>query len=109
MCIFVWQFAKILRVQFPEPSITEFFRKLVRDVISQRKETGVSRKDFMQLLIELKERGSLATEHEEDRVEAEKLAGNHVASDKTSEQGALGPDSLTKHSKVKIRGRGASK
>jgi cytochrome P450 family 6 len=43
-----------------------FFRALVKDVITQRKQTGKTRKDFMQLLIEIKEKGRLAEEHEDD-------------------------------------------
>lgn len=43
-----------------EAEVTNFFRKLVKDVMELRKRTGTVRRDFMQLLIELKEKGSVS-------------------------------------------------
>jgi argonaute-like protein implicated in RNA metabolism and viral defense len=38
---------------------------MVRDVIEQRKKTGEVRRDFIQLLMELKEKGRITPEDEE--------------------------------------------
>jgi hypothetical protein len=54
-----------LRLGLIEKYETNFFRKLVKDVMEMRKSTGTTRKDFMQLLIELKEKGEIAVEKED--------------------------------------------
>jgi hypothetical protein len=44
---------------------TNFFRKLVKDVMEMRKSSGTTRRDFMQLLIELKEKGKIAIDKDD--------------------------------------------
>jgi cytochrome P450 family 6 len=49
-----------LKLGILDAEVTNFFRKLVKDVMALRKTTNTDRKDFMQLLIELKEKGSVS-------------------------------------------------
>jgi uncharacterized protein YfeS len=49
-----------------EPDVREFFRALVKDMMEKRKQSKVNRKDFLQLLIELKEKGSISMDAEEE-------------------------------------------
>jgi len=49
-----------------EKDVTNFFRKLVKDVMEMRKKTNTVRRDFIQLLMELKEKGSIALEEDDD-------------------------------------------
>ncbi|KAF4522250.1 hypothetical protein B566_EDAN009094 [Ephemera danica] len=55
-----------LRLAFFDKELSDFFRNLVRDVIALRSKTGNTRKDFMQLLIEIKEKGRLSSEDGSD-------------------------------------------
>jgi len=54
-----------------EPDVTKFFQTLVKDMMEQRKKSKTVRKDFMQLLIELKEKGSISAEDEDKPLESE--------------------------------------
>lgn len=50
---------KLLGVQVIDPGVTKFFKDVVSQMISQREEHGIKRHDFMDLLIELKNKGTL--------------------------------------------------
>lgn len=50
---------KLLGVQVIDPEITRFFKKVVAQMITQREEGGARRHDFMDLLVELKNKGQL--------------------------------------------------
>ncbi|XP_012280030.1 probable cytochrome P450 6a13 [Orussus abietinus] len=50
---------KLLGVQVIDPEVTRFFKDVVSQMIHQRTNTEVKRHDFMDLLIELKNKGSL--------------------------------------------------
>lgn len=50
---------KLLGVQVIDPGVTRFFKNVVSRMINQREEHAVKRHDFMDLLIELKNKGSL--------------------------------------------------
>lgn len=50
----------MLRFTFFAPEISKFFHGLVGDIIDKRTKSGNTRKDFMQLLIQLKEKGTVA-------------------------------------------------
>ncbi|XP_033339723.1 cytochrome P450 6k1 isoform X3 [Megalopta genalis] len=50
---------KFLGVQVIDPGVTEFFKNVVSQMISQRQKHAVKRYDFMDLLIELKNKGTL--------------------------------------------------
>ncbi|XP_076624229.1 putative cytochrome P450 6a13 [Colletes latitarsis] len=53
---------KLLGVQVIDPGVTKFFKDVVSQMISQREENGIKRHDFMDLLIELKNRGTLESD-----------------------------------------------
>ncbi|XP_078033588.1 cytochrome P450 6a8 isoform X1 [Augochlora pura] len=53
---------KLLGVQVIDPGVTEFFKNVVSQMISQRQKHAVKRHDFMDLLIELKNKGTLENE-----------------------------------------------
>ena len=50
---------KFLGVQVIDPEVSRFFKDMVSQMISQREEHGIKRHDFMDLLIELKNKGTL--------------------------------------------------
>ncbi|EZA57411.1 hypothetical protein DMN91_009128 [Ooceraea biroi] len=50
---FMPSLSKILRMSFLPKSADQFFRRVVADVIEQRRKTGSSSNDFLQLMIEL--------------------------------------------------------
>ncbi|XP_026296210.1 probable cytochrome P450 6a13 [Apis mellifera] len=50
---------KFLGVQVIDPGVTKFFKDVVSQMIKQRGEYGIKRHDFMDLLIELKNKGTL--------------------------------------------------
>ncbi|KAK1137957.1 hypothetical protein K0M31_002449 [Melipona bicolor] len=50
---------KFLGVQVIDPGVSKFFKDMVSQMISQREEHGIKRHDFMDLLIELKNKGTL--------------------------------------------------
>jgi hypothetical protein len=49
-----------------EPDVTEFFRALVKDLMVKRRDLKIARKDFIQLLVELKDYGSISVDAEEE-------------------------------------------
>ncbi|CAL7949195.1 unnamed protein product [Xylocopa violacea] len=71
---------KLLGVQVIDPEVTKFFKGVVSQMIRQREEHGIKRHDFMDLLIELKNKGTLENEsanghvcHDEDTEAAEEI------------------------------------
>ncbi|CAB3365204.1 Hypothetical predicted protein [Cloeon dipterum] len=64
-----------LRLAFINEELTNFFRRLVKDVMELRKKTKEIRKDFIQLLIELKEKGSVSVDTTEDEKEIKQQNG----------------------------------
>lgn len=66
---------KFLNVQVINPEVTRFFKNVVSQMLKQREEHGIKRHDFMDLLIELKNKGTLENE-----------AGNgHVSNDEDAD------------------------
>jgi hypothetical protein len=63
------QIARVFKFTLFKEEISQFFRYLVKEIVAGRSQTGNTRKDFMQLLIQLKEKGRLADEEEEDVTE----------------------------------------
>jgi len=53
---------RLLGVQLVDPSVTQFFMHVVSQMISQRENNGATRHDFMDLLIELRNKGTLDNE-----------------------------------------------
>ncbi|KAF4524101.1 hypothetical protein B566_EDAN007684 [Ephemera danica] len=64
--LFVPEISLRLRLGFMSRELTEYFRTMVRTVTELRAKTGIVRNDFMQLLIELKDKGCLSPEEDED-------------------------------------------
>ncbi|XP_051160610.1 probable cytochrome P450 6a13 [Leptopilina boulardi] len=54
---------KILGVQMIDPEVTKFFKSVVSQVIKQRENQELKRHDFMDLLIELKNKGTLEADN----------------------------------------------
>lgn len=71
---------RLLGVQLVDPSVTKFFTNVVSQMINQRENNGTTRHDFMDLLIELRNKGTLENEpgsptinSDEDAQEAKKI------------------------------------
>ncbi|XP_058816025.1 uncharacterized protein LOC131679332 [Topomyia yanbarensis] len=56
--------ARRLRIRFNDEDVSEFFFGVVRDTIAYREKNNVQRKDFMQLLIDLKNKGFIDGDNE---------------------------------------------
>jgi cytochrome P450 family 6 len=54
--------ARKLNVRFNAKAVTTFFSNIVKETIDQRERDQVRRKDFMQILLDLKEKGELECE-----------------------------------------------
>ncbi|XP_043064312.1 uncharacterized protein LOC108087605 [Drosophila ficusphila] len=54
--------ARLLRMRQIHQDITDFYVGIVRETVRQREEQGIVRNDFMNLLIEMKQRGELTIE-----------------------------------------------
>lgn len=54
--------AQYVGICFNDQDVSEFFMRVVRDTINHRKSNEVKRKDFMQLLLDLKDSGKLEEE-----------------------------------------------
>ncbi|XP_012062211.1 PREDICTED: probable cytochrome P450 6a13 [Atta cephalotes] len=59
---------RLMGVQLVDPSVTQFFTHVVSQMISQRENNGTTRYDFMDLLIELKNKGTLESEATNSRI-----------------------------------------
>ncbi|XP_011630895.1 probable cytochrome P450 6a13 isoform X1 [Pogonomyrmex barbatus] len=59
---------RLLGVQIVDPGVTKFFMDVVSQMIDQREDNGTTRHDFMDLLIELKNKGTLENEVSNPRV-----------------------------------------
>lgn len=55
--------ARLLRIGFFASSVTSFFQKVVRETVEFREKNGVTRSDFMQLLIQLKNNGKVEVDN----------------------------------------------
>lgn len=53
-----------LKITVNPPDISKFFIKVVEETVEYRKRNSVTRNDFMQLLIQLKNQGHLDTDHQ---------------------------------------------
>jgi cytochrome P450 family 6 len=61
-----------LKLSILDSEVSKYFRKMVQETVEYREMNNVKRNDFMQLLIQLKEKGSLDSEQgAEDRSEEE--------------------------------------
>jgi cytochrome P450 family 6 len=61
-----------LKLSILDSDVSKYFRKMVQETVEYREKNNMKRNDFMQLLIQLKEKGSLDSEQEtEDRSDEE--------------------------------------
>lgn len=54
--------ASILKIPFVPQDVTHYFKKMVKETVEYRENNNVTRNDFMQLLIQLKNKGIIDTE-----------------------------------------------
>lgn len=57
--IFPFEFLKLLRIIPNKPDVIKFFMNVVKDTVRYRETNNIYRKDFMHLLLQLKNRGKL--------------------------------------------------
>ncbi|XP_049831017.1 cytochrome P450 6k1-like [Schistocerca gregaria] len=73
----------LLRIQSNISVISEYFRGMVRETVKYREENNITRNDFMQLMIQLKNEGSVDShkgrEQKETEADAWKLSIDEVA------------------------------
>ena len=55
--------AKKLKIRIVKPKLSKFFMKVVKDTVKYREENNIYRKDFMHLLLQLKNRGKLVDDN----------------------------------------------
>jgi cytochrome P450 family 6 len=74
---------RAFKLKITKPDVEKFFMKLVRDTVAYREQNNIYRKDFMHLLIQLKNRGAVSEDDKilsEDNKTAEKaLTMNELA------------------------------
>lgn len=70
--------ARLLRLGVFARSVTNFFRKAVKDTIEYRERHNITRSDFLQLLIQLKNNGKL---DEDNQKQGETVASGKATSD----------------------------
>ncbi|XP_065338788.1 cytochrome P450 3A19-like [Cloeon dipterum] len=66
LVVFLPEVAMKFKIGVLDKEVTRFFEQLTKDIVDQRKKTKTVRKDFMQLLIELKEKGSVAIDDDDE-------------------------------------------
>nr|AFR43485.1 cytochrome P450 [Locusta migratoria manilensis] len=68
--------ARLFRIGAGTEEVSQFFRNMVRETVEYREKNGVTRSDFMQLLIQLKNTGFVEDEKAAARPEQSKDADN---------------------------------
>ncbi|XP_069687372.1 cytochrome P450 9e2-like [Periplaneta americana] len=58
--IFLPRLARFLRLGFATPKVQEFFRRIIREVTTYREKNNITRYDYLQHLITLKAKGTIA-------------------------------------------------
>ncbi|XP_055601566.1 probable cytochrome P450 6d4 [Uranotaenia lowii] len=72
---------RFLKMKFVDDDVEEFFIRMVRDTLEYRERTGVIRKDMMQLLLQLRNTGTVAVN--DDQWEAKATTGTGSGSFKS--------------------------
>lgn len=70
-----------LRVSTLDSDVSKYFRRMVEETVKYREENDVKRNDFLQLLIHLKQKGSLNSEHGDEDLIGEELDGTGDTAD----------------------------
>ncbi|XP_055604105.1 probable cytochrome P450 6a21 [Uranotaenia lowii] len=73
------EFSKSINLKLTEPDVEKFFLSLTRDTVEYREKNNVERNDFLNLLLQLKNRGYLTDNPEDSVKETVKLTMNEVA------------------------------
>jgi cytochrome P450 family 6 len=71
-----------LKLRSIDPKVSKYFRSMVQDTVSYREKNNIKRNDFMQLLIQIKNKGK----GEEDYKDSEQN-GNGYVEDKSADSG----------------------
>lgn len=58
---------KFFKIRFPKADVSDFFMKAVHDTVEYREKNNVRRNDFLQLLIDLKNKGKLEDEDKDSK------------------------------------------
>lgn len=72
---FVPQLIKYINFKITDPEVEEFVYSVVKQTIEYREKNGIERNDFMQLLIQLKDKGYVSVD--KDDIDAEKSSSDH--------------------------------
>ncbi|XP_063913466.1 probable cytochrome P450 6a13 [Zophobas morio] len=81
--------AKKLKIKVVKPKLSNFFMKVVKDTIKYREENNIYRKDFMHLLLQLKNRGKLVDDNSVLSEENEKKREVNLTVDEIAAQSFL--------------------
>jgi len=75
------ELSEFLKLRLVKPEVEKFFMDVISETIEYRKKNNVERKDFLQLLIQLKEKGYIEDPDKPDEKpeDAEKLTFNQLA------------------------------
>ena len=78
------EIARLLSLKAVNPRLSEFFMRVIKGTVQYREKNNVSRKDFMHLLLQLKNRGKLSddgsiTEQQDDNKKDVKLTMDELA------------------------------
>nr|CAD7454785.1 unnamed protein product [Timema tahoe] len=89
--IFFPKLASFLRLRFISKEVEQFFRSVLRDVLSLREKSGIVRNDFLQLLIQIKAKGQLPP------TQQDKLANENIKKIPTGENTNYGDEDILAH------------
>jgi Sec-independent protein translocase protein TatA len=68
--VFYLKISNLMKFTFFPEDVPNFFRSLVKNIVDTRKQTGNTRKDFMQLMIQLREKGTLTVDDDDEKENA---------------------------------------
>jgi cytochrome P450 family 6 len=57
-------FFRVLKLRFLDPNISKYFRNMVQETVNYRERNNITRNDFMQLLIQIKNKVKLDEDNE---------------------------------------------
>ncbi|XP_069672104.1 probable cytochrome P450 6a13 [Periplaneta americana] len=82
---------KVLKFRGLDPNISKYFRRMVEDTVKYRESNNIKRNDFMQLLIQLKNKGIVDVDYQNDdhygqEVEEEKSVDKEFSMDNLAAQ-----------------------
>nr|CAD7419135.1 unnamed protein product [Timema cristinae] len=79
LLFFIPYLGRILKVKIIDGKSADFFKKVVIDAIEYRQKNNIKRNDFLQLIMELKEKGKV--EFEKDLSKEDSYLKNHLTED----------------------------